>query len=106
MVNAVDIDLLYTQIHLVQSTGVSNLVYDLNGDGVVDQSDMDYLITTILETRYGDANLDGHVDYADFQVVMDNWMLYGKGWAGGDFNGDGVTDYGDFQILLDNWSPA
>ena len=39
---------------------------DLNGDSTVNPLDMDILILQILNTRYGDANLDGRVNGVDF----------------------------------------
>ncbi len=71
----------------------------------VGQEDVTYEVQNILHTAYGDANLDCRVDFADFQILLDNWIKTGCGWAGCDFNGDGVVDFGDFQILLDNWNP-
>ena len=65
---------------------------------------MTYLVQNILNTTYGDANLDCKVDFADFQALLYDWMGH-YGWAGGDFNGDGVVDFGDFQMLLDDWNP-
>jgi hypothetical protein len=98
-INATDIDQLYA--YLGDTTGR----YDLNGDGVANQGDVDYLVKTILQTGYADANLNGKVDFEDFQVLLDHWQSKAQGWAGGDWNGDGVTDFQDFQMLLDNWNP-
>ncbi len=64
--------------------------YDLDGDGVIDQSDVDDLVRNILHTNYGDANLDHYTDFGDFQTLLYDWMGH-YGWAGGDFNGDGVS---------------
>jgi protocatechuate 3,4-dioxygenase beta subunit len=99
-VDAADIDLLYAHY------GAANAdTYDLDGDANVTQSDMDYLIHTIKNTWYGDANLDGKVGFGDFQALLDNWHATGTGWACGDFDGNGTTEYHDFQLLLDNWNP-
>jgi hypothetical protein len=97
---AADIDAVYA--HRGDTTGR----YDLNGDGVVNQADVDYLVKTILHTSYADANLDGSVDFLDFQNLLNHWQAAGAGWAGCDFNGDGVTDFMDFQTMLNNWNPA
>jgi hypothetical protein len=99
-VNAQDIDLTYA--HFGDNTGQ----YDLNGDGVANQADVDYLVKNVLHTNYGDANLDRKIDFADFQVLLDHWQNSGAGWAKGDFTGDGKVDFSDFQKLLDNWNPA
>jgi hypothetical protein len=60
-----------------------------------------------MDRRYGDANMDGRVEYADFQAVLDNWQRYGR-WSQGNFKQDGasgIVEFEDFQCLLDNWSP-
>ncbi len=102
VVNAADIDAVYQ--HLGQP---ANSPWKIVPDGqVVGQEDVDYLVNTILNTAYGDANLDCKVDFYDFQQVLYHWCQQGAGWAGGDFNGDGVVDFGDFQLLLDNWNPT
>lgn len=100
IVDGTDIDLLYA--HFGQ-----NATYDLTGDldHTVDQSDVDYLVKTVLQSYYGDANLDGEVEFADFQVLLENWCT-GSGWAQGDWNGDGLVDFAEFQTLLENWGWA
>ena len=50
----------------------------------------------------GDANLDGCVNFADFQALAQHWLKPGT-FAQGDFNGDGMVDYRDYQILKSNW---
>ena len=37
----------------------------------------------------GDANLDGTVNYADFQILEANYGLSDTWWEQGDFNDDG-----------------
>jgi probable HAF family extracellular repeat protein len=104
VVNASDIDLLYA--NFTAKTGTYNSLYDLTGDGVVDQADVTYLLQNVLNTNYGDANLDGKTDFVDFQTLLNHWQNSGAGWAGGDFNGDGVVDFLDFQMILNYWNPA
>jgi hypothetical protein len=45
----------------------SNPQYDLTGDGVVNQADVDYMVRTVVRTGYGDTNLDRKVDFTDFR---------------------------------------
>jgi hypothetical protein len=97
-VNAVDIDLLYDGI--LNNSGY-DATYDLNGDNVIDQGDMDYLIHDILHTEYGDADLSGTVDEDDFNYF---WFGYQLGvqpdmprWSVGDFDGSGAVDEDDFS---------
>ena len=50
----------------------------------------------------GDANLDGRVDFADFQVLQNNVGQAGKWWEEGDFNGDRKVDGEDLKVLRAN----
>jgi hypothetical protein len=52
-------------------------------------------------TYYGDANLDGTVDGADYQQIDNGFGEHLTGWQNGDFNYDGVVDGSDFS-LIDN----
>ncbi len=58
----------------------------------------DVLVRT---TVYGDANLDGTVDAADYLRVDVGYFNHLSGWANGDFNYDGVVDGSDYT-LMDN----
>lgn len=95
--SATDIDFL------CQHFGQSD--YDLNGNGLTDFGDMDTLIHDILQTEYGDANLDHVVDGQDF-VLWNGGKFQAGGWGQGDFNGDGYVDGEDLQIWLNHfgWS--
>ena len=71
-------------------------------DGDADQDDVTNLVQDILNTNYGDANLDLSVDLADFNT----WLASaGGGWAGADFNGDASIDLADFNIWLTTVPP-
>jgi hypothetical protein len=101
-VNAADIDAIYHNFGAAASSQWK--VYaDSNPVG---QEDVTYELQNILHCAYGDANLDGKVDFTDFQVLLDHWQNSGAGWATGDFTGNGKVDFADFQKLLDNWNPA
>ena len=52
-------------------------------------------------TLYGDANLDGLIDDADFARIANGLSNGLSGWWNGDFNYDGVVDGTDFA-LIDN----
>jgi hypothetical protein len=52
-------------------------------------------------TYYGDANLDGTVNGADYQQTDAGFGLHLTGWSNGDFNYDGVVDGSDYS-LIDN----
>ena len=92
MTDAADIDFLYDQFDNF------DWQFDLTGDGIVDQDDVDSLVGDVFRTLYGDANLDQVVDGSDFNIWNNNKFLAGTGWATGNFNGDAVTDASDFNI--------
>ena len=52
-------------------------------------------------TYYGDANLDGKVDAADYTRIDAGFLMHLTGWANGDFNYDGVVNATDYT-LIDN----
>jgi autotransporter-associated beta strand protein len=52
-------------------------------------------------TYYGDANLDGSVNGADYQQIDAGFGSHLTGWQNGDFNYDGVVDGSDYS-LIDN----
>ena len=54
----------------------------------------------------GDANKDGVVDYADFQILAADYGMTGAWWEQGDFNDDGVVNWADLNILRTNLDPA
>jgi hypothetical protein len=97
VVSQADIDLLF------DAFGTGSGEYDLSGDGFVDGADMDVMIYDILETAYGDANLDQQVDGGDFALLSGNWEASPRGWGRADFNGDDVVDGGDFALLSSHW---
>ena len=48
----------------------NNLTLDFTGDGAVDQQDLAYFVQTTLETNFGDSNLDGTFDSGDLVHVF------------------------------------
>ena len=50
----------------------------------------------------GDANGDGHVDFADFLALASNFGRTGA-WEDGDFTGNGIVTFEDFLILSANF---
>jgi fibronectin-binding autotransporter adhesin len=52
-------------------------------------------------TYFGDADLNGTLDGADYQQIDTGFGLHLTGWSNGDFNYDGVIDGTDFS-LIDN----
>lgn len=56
------------------------------------------LVNPAVVQRPGDANRDGHVTFADFSILQNNFNMTGS-FEDGDFNGDGVVSFADFAIL-------
>ncbi len=95
VVSGPDIDALWG---LIQA---NNPAADLNSDGLANQRDMDHLIREILDTQYGDSNLDGFVDAADLAITRQRIgsQYGGPNWLGADFNGDGLVDAVDLATV-------
>jgi hypothetical protein len=99
-INSADIDDIYRHF----GAGPAFAQWDVNGDGVVNQGDVTAEVISVMNTTYGDTNLDRRVNFADFQTLLDHWNLPGA-WATGDFTGDSLVNFADFQKVLDNWNP-
>jgi autotransporter-associated beta strand protein len=59
--------------------------------------------TLLRYTRYGDANVDGVVNLADFNLFAANFGFSGRFWYEGDFTYDGTVDLADFNRLAANF---
>ena len=94
ILNAADIDLLSQAV----LTGVANGSSDLTGDGVISSEDRTYWVQQIAETNFGDADLNGAVEFSDFLAVSRNFGSSG-GWASGDFDGNREIGFPDFLLL-------
>ncbi len=74
-----------------------NPFYDLDGNGTVEftaslsgvNSDSDFFLRTLMNTQYGDANLDGKVNVLDLDQLGQGFQGSGTGWLFGDFDGTG-----------------
>ncbi|MFG0327886.1 MAG: dockerin type I repeat-containing protein [Phycisphaerales bacterium JB037] len=114
VVNGYDIDYVYLQFN--QNPGVTDgtanwsdlaeavtfdLSADMDGDLDVDAEDVRILVEDILETSFGDVNLDGVCNQADLDIANDTINNFGGvgGWADGDVNGDGIVDGDDLAII-------
>jgi hypothetical protein len=91
-----DVDLLCTQIR----AGDHVAEFDLNSDGQVDELDWEEMIVKLLDTSFGDANLDGTFDSSDLVLAFaaseyDDATDGNSTWAEGDWNCDGDFDSGD-----------
>jgi hypothetical protein len=75
---------------------------DLNGDGVVDQLDLDIVngvtdpCAPVIDCP-GDATGDNIVDLADLNLVLAN---FGQATDSGDVTGDNTVDLADLNLVL------
>ena len=93
-----DIDLLSIEV----LAGTDDAFYELTGNASVDQADRVLWVETLVGTNFGDTNLDGLVDFADF---LNQSGGFGKaiGWAFGDTDGDLIVGFADFLELSSNF---
>ena len=93
-----DIDLLSEQVVMEINTPR----FDLNDDGLVNSADRMSWVEELAATSFGDADLNGTVEFADFLQLSANFNQE-TGWAGGDFDGNGTAEFADFLLLSDNF---
>jgi hypothetical protein len=101
VVDAADIDTLTRDCLL--NTSAACVAMDLNGDGIVNADDHRLLVTDILNTYYGDANLDLEFNSSDLVAVLASGTYEAdvdSNWSTGDFNGDGRTNSSDLVAAL------
>ncbi|MCA9262600.1 MAG: PEP-CTERM sorting domain-containing protein [Planctomycetales bacterium] len=84
-------------------------IYDLDGDDQLDMDDLDEWLERAaayngldMPYHYGDANLDGVVDEADFAMWQDGAFSRSLRWDDGNFTGDRFVDVEDYNILNAN----
>jgi hypothetical protein len=100
-VNVTDVDLLVDAIHNNQT----DAIFDLNKSGAVDREDLGTMVEVILNTTYGDANLDGRFDSSDLVKVFqaneyeDN-VIGNSTWSEGDWNGDRDATTSDLALAF------
>ncbi|MCA9199491.1 MAG: lamin tail domain-containing protein [Planctomycetales bacterium] len=103
VVNAADIDRLCLAIRNAERS------FDLTGDGQINLADQQYLVSSILGTTPGDANLDGIFNSADFVAVFtagqyEDSQPRNSGWAQGDWNCDGDFTTADLVYAFQSGS--
>jgi hypothetical protein len=101
LVNRLDINLLFEQLRSPNP----DLRFDLTGDQTVDQTDRDELVVGILQTTYGDANLDQIFNSQDLVQIFqygryERGAIPGTGWEHGDWDGDGQFGSSDLVLAL------
>ncbi|MEA3368542.1 MAG: PEP-CTERM sorting domain-containing protein, partial [Planctomycetota bacterium] len=83
-----------------------NQLTTLDGEDLVDLvGDLDCII--VRYTYYGDADMNGEVDFDDVQRLILSYNVPPAGdarWAEADFNYDNVVDFTDVQLLIAGWN--
>ena len=92
------IDRLFEQA----ATNQNDPKFDVDGNKLVDNDDVTFMVEAVFKTRAGDTDLDQDVDFADFLALSANFGKTG-GWAEGNFDGDGMITIDDFLVLSRNF---
>jgi hypothetical protein len=99
LLDSADIDDLTTK-----SASNSNPAdYDLDGDQLVNDADVNVWAKNLFKTYIGDANLDGEFNSTDLINVLASGKYETDSpsvWSTGDFTGDGRTNSGDLVAAL------
>lgn len=82
--------------------GSTDLRFDLNGDSAIDEGDRAAWVEAN-QTFFGDADLNGRVDFADFLLLSANFGEDDAAWAQGNFTADRVVNFPDFLFLSGNY---
>ncbi|MEZ6119682.1 MAG: hypothetical protein R3C28_24375 [Pirellulaceae bacterium] len=101
IVNAADIDRLSNAI----ATNYQNVGFDLNDDAEITEADRTILIQNILNTYFGDSNLDGEFNSADLVNIFaageyEDDIDGNSTWATGDWSGNGEFDSADLVLAF------
>jgi autotransporter-associated beta strand protein len=123
-ITAADLALFAPQVTIrgqVKATGTSgsiaDLKFDMNGNDTVDWKDvqivqgfLDYAADPALAGRLvpalpiqADADLNGVVDFADFQIMQANYGGVSQAFTLGDFNGDNQVSFPDLQPWINSY---
>ncbi len=87
-----DVDLLCANL------GSDSPRFDFTDNNLVNAADVAFLVNSLMETRPGDANLDGHVSFVDFLTMSAHFGGAGT-WGQGDFDCNGQVEFPDFLEL-------
>jgi hypothetical protein len=99
VLDAGDIDQLTTQ----SAGGTNPGAFDLNGDALVNQADVQVWVRDLFNSWIGDANLDGQFTSSDLVSVLASGTYEANlpsVWTTGDFTGDGRTTSSDLVAAL------
>ena len=102
-IDAADIDLLCAATHAIDPPQEDIARFDQNDDDQLSAEDVDIWLADVANTRRGDADLDGDVDFADFLSLAGNFGSDAGSWSQGDFDCDGEVSFSDFLLLAGNF---
>ena len=88
----------------------TDLIFDLDGSGQVDAGDLDFFVHELLETEFGDSDLDGAFQSSDLVSVFtagqyEDDTPQNSTWATGDWNGDREFTTSDIVAALVDGTP-
>ena len=76
--------------------------FELSGDTTITLDDVSTLVERINNTRPGDTNFDGNVDFQDFLTLSANFGGNGE-WDSGDFDCNFRVGFADFLLLSEHF---
>ncbi|MEZ6118346.1 MAG: FG-GAP-like repeat-containing protein [Pirellulaceae bacterium] len=96
---------LIADLQLAIRTSDESAAFDYTRDGLVDQSDLEYLVRLKIRSTFGDANLDNRFNSSDLVHVFEageyeDDIAGNSTWQTGDWNGDGDFDSSDLVFAL------
>jgi hypothetical protein len=99
--DAADLDQMSAAIR----AGTTNVLYDLDANSVIDQRDRTVWVEQLKHTYFGDSNLDGQFNSADFVQVFqagkyEDGAAGNANWSEGDWDGNGDFDSSDFVLAF------
>lgn len=84
--------------------GLNNPDFDVDENGTLDGDDVVFWMTELLGTAVADANLDFSVDLLDLSILAASFGLEdGALLTDGDFNGDGALNLLDLSLLASDF---
>jgi hypothetical protein len=99
LADLVDLELLCSALP------TQDLRFDLNADQQVDRQDVEAMLRDVLDTVYGDVNLDGIFNSSDIVQIFvagqyEDSIVGNSSWTTGDWNCDGEFTSADFVIAF------
>lgn len=94
-----DIDLLCSASRNTNLPPEEIARFDQNSDNRINADDVDSWLENVANSKRGDTDLDGDVDFADFLQLSAQFGSSDAAWSDGDFDCDGRVGFSDFLLL-------